>query len=216
MHTYATDAKDRETIPAILAALAVIAALLFNFLIGVLRLQVPWWFDAPAVMGFYGIFHKLYDTTLWRYHLSSVRFSSIPDISGVWVGILKTSYNSPIEIPAVIYINQTWSKISIKLETEHSRSFSTMAALNTDESAESGLKYEYLNEPAVFGVPTLQSHRGTAHLRISFNCQEMEGDYYTGRGRQNIGTISLQFISREHLKREEALKQLSIYKNPCD
>jgi hypothetical protein len=55
----------------------------------------------------------------------------------------------------------------------------------------------------------MQSHRGTGHLYISSDDKAMKGDYYTGRGRQNMGTIVLQFISRTHLKREDALNQMS-------
>src|SRR6266699_5011206 len=209
MHSYTTDAKDREAVPALLAVLAVGTTLLFNYLLEILQLRIPWWIDAPAVMGFYGLFHNLFDNILWRVQLGPVRFSSIPDIRVVWAGKIKSSYNNGVEIPVVFYIRQTWSKLSIQLETDNSRSFSTMAALNTDEATECFLRYEYLNEPAVFGAVSMQSHRGTGHLYISSDNKAMNGDYYTGRGRQNMGTIVLQFISRTLLKREDALDQMS-------
>ncbi|NJL40243.1 MAG: hypothetical protein HC899_28465 [Leptolyngbyaceae cyanobacterium SM1_4_3] len=188
MHTYATDAKDRETIPLWLAALAVAATLFLNYLLKALNFQVPWWIDAPSVMGFYGLLYELFDNLLWRLRFKAIHLSEIPNIRGTWVGIVKSSYDGGTETRGVIlYVRQTWSKLSVQAETETSRSFSTMAVVNTSNSPESGLKYEYINEPGTFSVQTMQTHRGTANLRLTPDGATLKGEYYTGRGRQNIG-----------------------------
>lgn len=209
MHTYATDARDRDKVPIILAVVAVVATLAFLALVQKLNIQIPWWLDAPSVMGFYGIFHLLYDRVLWRLHLGPIPLSQIPNVGGVWAGVLTSSYNNGTKIDIVFYIKQTWSKIAIRTETVTSTSFTTMAVLNTEENLDPGLKYEYLSEPGAFVKETMHIHKGTGHLRLSSDGKTLTGEYYTGRGRQTFGTLELHFISREKLSREEALKRLA-------
>jgi hypothetical protein len=208
MHSYATDAKDRESIPLWLAVLAVASTLSLNYLLRALQLQVPWWIDAPSVMGFYGIWYTVFDSFLWRLQLGFIHFSDIPDIRGTWVGVIKSTYGGETEVPKVIlYVHQTWSQLSIQVNTGTSRSFSTMAVVNTSKSSEAGLKYEYLNEPGTFSIQTMNAHRGTANLRLTSDGITLKGEYYTGRGRQNIGDMIFHKVSTQFLTRDIALKQ---------
>lgn len=212
MHTYATDAKDREFIPLWLAAFAVASTLLLNYVLKILGLQIPWWVDAPSVMGFYGLLYEIFDNFLWQLGLGSIRLSEIPNIRGTWVGVIKSSYGGGTEVRGVvIYVRQTWSKLSVQIETENSRSYSTMAVVNTDNSPEYGLKYEYMNEPATFSLQTMQTHRGTANLRLARDGITLKGEYYTGRSRQNIGDMVFRLVSAQYLAREEALNQASSF-----
>lgn len=210
MHTYATDSKDRETIPLWLAALAVANALLLNHLLRALNLQIPWWIDAPSVMGFYGLFYTIFNNYLWRFRFKSICLSEIPDIRGTWIGCVKSSYGGGAEVQGVLlYVRQNWSKLSVQVETGNSRSFSTMAVVNTHNSSESGLKYEYISEPGALSIQTMQTHRGTASLRLSPDGFTLKGEYYTGRGRQNIGEMIFRKVSSQFLSRENALKQVN-------
>lgn len=208
MHAYASDAEDRKTVPTVLAVLAVAATLLLVYLIQTLKLQIPWWVDAPSVMGFYGIFYGLYNRVLWRLHIGPIRLSMIPDVSGVWAGVLTSSYNTETKINIVFFIDQTWSKIRIRTATETSTSFTTMAAFYT-ESNEPGLTYEYLSKPGPFAKETMHMHPGTGHLDLSSNGRTLEGQYYTGRDRQTFGSLKLYFVSKEKISFEDALKRLT-------
>lgn len=205
MHAYATDV-DRKGVPIVIAIISIGVTLLFLYITQALKITIPWWADTPSVMGFYGILYTIYDRFLWQQHIGSIRFSNIPDVSGVWAGELTSSYNNETKIDIVFYIHQTWSRIAIRTETATSTSFTTMAALNTDESLDPGLKYEYLSEPGAFATPTMQIHKGFGHLQLSTDGRSMTGNYYTGRGRQTYGTIKLHFISKKKISREEALK----------
>ncbi len=209
MHTYATDAEDRNIVPMILAVVAIAATLIFIFVIQTLKIQIPWWIDAPSIMGFYGIFYQIYNRALWRTQFGLLHLSQIPDVNGIWAGVLTSSYNNGTKIDIVVYIKQTWSKIAIRTETATSTSFTTMAALNTDESLDPGLKYEYLSEPEAFATETMHIHKGTGHLRLSSDNRTLIGEYYTGRGRHTFGTLELSFVSKEKLSRGEALKRLN-------
>lgn len=53
------------------------------------------------------------------------------------------------------------------------------------------LIYDYLNEPNSDAVETMHMHRGTARLVLT-GADQLEGDYYTGRDRSNIGVIKLR------------------------
>lgn len=208
MHAYATDASERKSIPVWLAFLAVVAALLLNFILKSMKLEVPWWIDAPSVMGFYGLIYQWFDKSLWCQKFQFISFSSIPNLKGTWVGVIHSSYNGGTDVPGIIlYIRQTWTGINIRLVTQTSSSYSIMAAVNTHDSSEPSLKYEYLNEPSALSVDTMNAHRGTANLQLSPDGKELQGDYFTGRGRQNLGTMQFKFVSPNYLQREEALRQ---------
>lgn len=207
MHAYATDV-DRKGVPIALAVISIGVTLLFLYVIQTLKINIPWWIDTPSVMGFYGILYALYDRALWRLHFGNFRLSHIPEVSGVWAGKLTSSYNNGTKVDIVFTIEQTWSRISIRTETETSTSSTTMAALNTDEYLDPGLKYEYLSEPGAFATPTMLIHRGTGHLRLSADGKMLTGDYYTGKGRQTFGTIELRLVSHRKVSREEALSLL--------
>lgn len=207
MHAYATDI-DRKGVTIILALISIGATLFFLYVTQTFRINIPWWIDTPSVMGFYGILYALYDRVLWRLQVGGLRLSHIPDVKGVWAGELTSSYKDGTKIDIVFFIEQTWTKISIRTETETSTSATTMAALNTDEYLEPGLKYEYLSEPGAFATPTMQIHKGTGHLRLSPDGQRLIGDYYTGKGRMTFGTIELRLASKKKVSREDALKLL--------
>ncbi|BAZ28330.1 hypothetical protein NIES4074_07610 [Cylindrospermum sp. NIES-4074] len=210
MHTYATDAKDRELIPLWLAAAAVAATLLLNYLLKVLNLEVPWWVDAPSVMGFYGLFYQLFDEYLWIQKIGFLRFSDIPNLQGTWVGVIKSSYQGGTEFPGVIlYVRQTWSKISIQLETEKSKSKSIMAAVCTESSSEPGLRYEYSNEPNAFNSQAMNSHKGIVNLVLSPDKKTLTGSYFTSQTRQTYGEMVFERVSNQCLTRQEALRKVN-------
>ena len=64
MHPYATDSQERKTIPLFIAAFAVISALALSRLLQLIHW--PGWVDAPATMGFYGIYYDLFRRWFWR------------------------------------------------------------------------------------------------------------------------------------------------------
>jgi hypothetical protein len=211
MHTYATD-SDRGRVTIILAFVAIVVTFGVNALVQKWSIQFPWWwFDSPSVMLFYGILYQLYNRVLWRLHIPVLDLPTIPDYNGVWAGVLTSSHKdatgSDTKIDIVFYIKQTWSEISIRTETVTSTSYTTMAAIYT-KSYEPGLRYEYESKPGAFATTTMHTHPGTGYVRLSPDGKKLTGEYYTGRDRVTFGTFALQFVSKEELSREEALKRL--------
>lgn len=187
MHEYATDASDRSRAPIIFAVISVVIAIWIHSR----NLPVPWWVETPSYMAIYGIIYQVYERFLWRW------FSGIPDLRGTWKGMIRSNYNGGTGIPASLHIQQNWKHICVRIKTGDSWSSSTMAALNTDSAREPGLKYEYLNEPNIRSVSTMQIHRGTARMRLLPDKVRLEGEYYTGRERMNTGSLEFKHVSRK-------------------
>ncbi len=207
MHAYATDARDRDYVHQFLAVLAVVAALALHWVIATLKITVPFWVDAPSVMGFYVMLRALYDRYLWHLRVFGMPLSEVPDLRGTWVGELRSDFGGGTIVPGVVLrVQQSWSKLAVRLQTEHSSSRSESATLNTDKSPHAGLSYTYLNEPNGLSVGTMELHRGSARLRLTADIDMLEGDYFSGRGRRNLGEMRFHRISRALVSREEALR----------
>jgi len=155
----------------------------------------------------YGGLVFLYECWGWRW------LSTIKNLNGTWVGAISTSHNCGTSIPCVMRVRQTWTLISIELETEQSCSHTTMAALYDDQPGDIGLKYEYLSEPKNLAVQTMQTHRGICTLAINIDSMglRLSGGYFTGRGRETRGEITLHHVSRESLSFDTALKLVPHY-----
>ena len=91
-------------------------------------------------------------------------------------------------------IRQSWTNISIFLRGKESRSLSLTASILTQETEGVILSYQYRNDPNVDAPAALMPHYGTTRLVLSPDEATLDGDYYSARGRQNIGIL--------HLKRE--------------
>jgi hypothetical protein len=196
MHPYAVDSGERRLIPFLIAAASVLAAWLFYQILGTLAIVIPWWFDAPAVMGFYGMFYTVFDRWLWRTpFMHKIRMVNIPDLNGKWTGFLASSYDEHRTRHSInVTVYQTWSRIQIVLQTERSNSHSLMASIRTENPAGPELSYEYLNEPHADAKGTMHIHRGTNRLTLYSDKGKtmLDGEYYTGRDRLNYGTLHLE------------------------
>lgn len=130
----------------------------------------------------------LFDRHLWKSKLS--KLSKIPNINGDWEGKIETSHNGREEIDVKVTIKQTWSSISIILETANSRSKSEVASISMSKSR---LVYQYFNEPSFSSVKTLHKHYGITMLDFKGN-DILKGFYFTDRDRQTHGDINLKRI----------------------
>ena len=189
MHPY--ELQGRRRIEFSLAVLSVLLVWLTHTGLSTFSFELPWWLSAPSVAGFYCGLYWVFDRHVWTVPvLRTVGLVGVPDLNGKWDGIIKSSYDKAGSAHSVsVFIRQRWSKISIRLETEHSRSQSVMASLKTGDVPQPELAYLYVNEPKAMSQGTMNMHRGTAILEL--NGGALEGEYYTGRGRREFGTISL-------------------------
>jgi len=188
-HPYAHSSQRLATVW--LAVLGIFSAWLWGVAIRYFDLNVPWWLDTPAVFGFYGMFHCLFDRFIWRRGI--FRFlHNIPDLNGRFDVVIRTSHDSHETLrEGTVSIVQSWSNIVIRLETADSNSCSVCAWLSEEPGAGFTLTYVYFNNPKPAAPSQLIPHYGTAFVTFS-DIRNCNGSYYAGRGRTNYGALTFK------------------------
>ena len=155
---------------------------------------LPWWIEAPSVIGFYGILHKWFETKLWRNRYIRMFFEiKTPIIDGDWSGSI-TSHSSHAngQIPIKKFcIKQTWTHVAIYLETETSESHSFEASMNVDEFGTARIHYQYMNKPKDNAPETMHVHYGSASAKLD-DQRALQTEYYSGRDRNNTGSFEVK------------------------
>lgn len=197
MHPYATDSNERRSVPIYIALLSIIVAFLLGMFLESTSLTIPWWFDSPAIIGFYSIIFYFFEKSLWKYKIFRwIGIVKLPNLNGTWKGTVISSYDEHLKKHETTFtIRQNWHRISIVGQFERSKSYSLTASIIVDYQPETTLSYEYRNEPISSAVETMEIHRGFISLTLNPNGQELSGTYYSGRGRQNIGELKLERVS---------------------
>jgi hypothetical protein len=190
-HPYVTDSDERKIVTFCLAVVALGVAIAASSLLKRLSIELPTWVDGPSSFSLFGLFYAAFKKWLWaRPFLHKVGLVKVPRIDGTWSGYIVTSFdggNSKHDVD--VQIRQDWTEMSIALKGSHSKSKSCVGSIMVKEGVQ--LAYEYVNEPAPGAVDTMHAHRGYARLDLSANGNSLDGEYYSGRDRQNIGTIHL-------------------------
>ena len=192
MHPYATDSNEHRLVVGTLALLSVIGMWIFQWGCTRLSITLPWWIEAPSVMGLFGLFITIFDRNVWRWSLLRVLgIVKVPVLACSWEGNVISSHDQhECPIPAKVKIIQTWTHILLAFETENSESKSISASIFLDRDRVPTLNYEYQNQPKAASAPTMHIHQGTACLKLK-NDESLEGEYYTGRDRQSYGYVKL-------------------------
>lgn len=188
MHAYTADAPDRRIAPIVIGALAIFLALGLSKLLTVVDISPPWWIDTPSVLGFYWPLWRIYDRWAWKWRRGPFTLSTVRDFSGSWHGVVTSSYDST-EVEATVTIVQRWLSILITLETQWSRSHSTMAQVSGEGLQEPSLRYVFRNQPRPLSPPTMAAHQGIAYMRLSRDRNELNGDYEAAMQRNTAGRM---------------------------
>lgn len=197
---YTTDSDERRNIPLIIAIFSIASAWVLPTLVNVmLNRDIPWWVEAPSVFGFYEIYFRIFNRHLWKLPLLS-HFSiiNVPNIGGKWIGKLSSSYNdysTPVDIE--VLISQTWEEIELCLITNASTSRNITCSIMITQNHEPTISYDYINEPKIDAKKTMHMHRGSARLYLKKDGNTLEGDYFSGRDRKEMGDISLKRVRFE-------------------
>ncbi len=189
MHSY--EIEGRKGVFIILATPSFLLVWLVDFTSKAVGIDPPWWITTPSFAGFYSVLHMLFDRYIWRSKiLHRVGLIKVPNLNGKWKGAIRSSYShNGSERPVSVVITQRWSKILIRLDSADSHSYSESATLRSADPDAPELAYLYLNEPKTGAVDSMAMHRGTAIMRLRESA--LAGNYYTDRGRREIGTIRL-------------------------
>ena len=189
MHSY--EVEGRAKVVVSLAVASMLIVWLLHVVLDAIDFQPQWWLSVPSFAGCYSVLYWLFDRYVWRLGLlRRLKLFQLPDLDGKWVGEIESSYSQDGRAYSVsVVILQRWSKVLVRLETEHSRSRSVAATLRTIDLPNPELSYQYVNEPKPNAPGTMEMHRGTATLELIGS--SFEGGYYTGRGRGEVGTVTL-------------------------
>jgi hypothetical protein len=204
MHSYASDSNDRKVAPWVIGGIAVIVAFLFSALVEWQKIKVPWWIETPTIMTTYGIVYWLYNRFGWKWRVCDIHFSEIPNFSGTWYGEINSNHGDGTKVGAMFHLHQTWSDLCVELETKTSRSFSVMAAVNVTPGPTEGLTFQYSNAPRNTATDTMNAHVGFNHFRLSPDGKTLEGEYFSGRGRQTYGSIKLVRVGQKRMTYDQA------------
>jgi hypothetical protein len=188
---------------AVLSAVSLAVVWAFNGIVKAFWREVPIWIETPSVVAVLVALYALFDRHLWSWPVFRMfRVVDFPDLRGRWTGRVRSTDSREAE--AVLEIDQTASKVIVSLYTEGSQSVSQIADFKPATNGALQLHYSYRNEPAPHSPGSMQIHVGTGALTYFEDMNVLEGEYYTGRGRQTYGTMRFQFDSRTVLRRFRA------------
>lgn len=116
---------------------------------------------------------------------------------GAWTGTIASSYTEFEKThPVTVTIEQTWTKMAVRLSAAGSRSWSVTASVLANAPEGLVLTFLFDNEPRAESVSTMQRFRGTTVL-VGNDSGQLEGHYYTGRGRGTHGSLKLRRLLHE-------------------
>ena len=190
MHPYTIDTNERIYTIFFIAIVSILLSYYINFKLIQLDIAFPWWAESPSVLFLFWLLYSLYDNVLWKF-FSTIGLSKIPIIDGNWHCTGYSSYDN-YKFESKVSVKQRWSKIRITFRGDFSYSYSIAASilLNAPDSDLPLLIYVYWNIPNPDAKRTMHPHRGTTILFLSD--EYLEGEYYSGRDRQNYGKIRLE------------------------
>ena len=193
MHDYAIDSRERVFVVRILFMASAIASGIAPALIPSDLLPIRWLLPIPSIALVFGVSYWAFDNWLWRWQfLRVMRLISVPDLRGTWTGTIASSYSAFEKNPQVtVTIEQTWTKMVVRLNAAESRSWSITASVLTNAPEGLVLTYLFDNEPKAESISSMQRFRGTTVL-VNAEPGLLEGHYYTGRGRETHGSLELR------------------------
>ncbi len=192
MHPYSIDTEERKNILLSLAIIGVAFSWSFYKILGNYQISLPWWVESPSILFFYGVLFIVFDKWAWKI-FGRIGFVKTPNLNGEWNGDLKTSFDEhSSEVKATLKIFQDWTKIKIILITKGSSSYNETASFVIEAPEGIHLSYQYINEPKSSATKTMRIHRGTARLLFNEKENTLVGEYYSGRDRQNFGSLNFK------------------------
>ena len=198
MHDYALDSRERVLVVRILFMASALVSGIAAALIPSDLLPMRWLLPIPSIALVFGVSYWAFDNWLWRWRfLRVLRLIGVPDLRGAWTGTIASSYTGFKKTePVTVTIEQTWTKMVVRLNAAESRSWSITASVLTNSPEGLVLTYLFDNDPEAESVRTMERFRGTTVL-VSTAPDRLEGHYYTGRGRETHGSIKLRRQVRE-------------------
>ena len=192
MHDYAIDSRERVLVVKLLFMASALVSGVAAALIPSDLLPMRWLLPIPSIALVFGVSYWAFDNWLWRWRfLRVLRLISVPDLRGAWPGTVASSYTEFEHQQSVtVTIEQTWTKMIVRLNAAESRSWSLSASILTNAPEGLVLTYLFDSQPEAGSDKTMERFRGTVVL-VSISADRLEGYYFTGRGRETHGSLKL-------------------------
>jgi hypothetical protein len=162
--------------------------------------QWPWLsisLGGLSAFAIFGILFWFFDKFIWKLKWIH-EIAGIPDFSGTWEGVLKSSFNDALEIPVTMVIKQNWSKLSVVSTFPESQSGSDSAHIEVSQSEGPLLKFTYVNRATNISWDE-KAHQGTNELffqdidKKTKRYNLIRAYYYNNREKHgNTGIITLK------------------------
>lgn len=186
MILYALDTNIRTKIIAWIGIVAASTSVFASIVVSKFPDSLPPLITAPSTIAIFGVFYYLFDNYLWKWKLF-INIHGIPDINGEWEGVINRSdvitEETENDIPIIITVSQTWSKIDLILEnnddeccTGRTRSFARSATFNIQNPTVKLLRYIWEYEKA-HGFSELR-------LRDDNGVKSLEGPYHSSANKK--------------------------------
>ncbi len=187
----------------VLVAISTVFSYLISLFLKKLQFNIPFYIDLPiSAIGIYSIFFWLFDNYLWKFSFfKRIGIIIADDLNGKWVGVVKSSYDDfKTDIQAELNIKQTATRVKICGIFNQSKSVSVHENFSRSEIDDNvALFYFFRNEPKYDAVATMAIHEGSAKLIYNKDKDELSGYYYSGRDRNNNGTIEVKRLKTKKL-----------------
>jgi len=179
---------DRLQISAITATTIVVSSVFASIFSWSLDLGVVPYIGVTAIA--MGILIGWFEKDLWKLRFLHPRLVDRPVIDGNWKGTISSLWENPEtgkridDIDAQVTIQQTLSKIYIRLQTKSSSGNLIDGTIRNEHDGAKLLVATYFNEPEIETKATNPSHKGTMILRIEPGDNfpsDLVGTYWTDR-----------------------------------
>lgn len=178
----------------ILIGISVFFVYLIFTLVEKYQINLPFYVAIPSIPAIYGFLFILFDGYLWKWKIfKTLGVVIADDLNGVWEGQSKSSYDScKKDIKTKLKIKQTATSVVINGEFENSKSVSLNANFERSDVDDGiALFYFYRNEPNYDAMESMAMHEGSVKLVYDKKENSLTGSYYSGRNRNNFGTIKV-------------------------
>lgn len=194
MHEYSIDVEHNK----VYFWLAVISILIsggISSFLNALIITIPFieFTVSIAAIGVFGALYAIFDKCIWKWKIfKMLGLVQTPNLNGTWEGEFKSSYHDfKEEFPAVLIIEQTWSKICIRGKFNYSTSSSYTTSLKINSGGGIKLMYSYYNDKSPQAYKEgMSNHRGYGSLEITND--SITGYYFNNpTTNANHGTLTL-------------------------
>lgn len=178
----------------ILIGISTLIVYLIFYVLKKYQVDVPFYFSIPSIPSVYAGLFWLFNNYAWKWGVfRKIGLVVADDLNGEWEGVSKSSYdNFQKNIATKLTIRQTATDIVICGLFEKSKSVSLNANFEkSDVDNGTALFYFYRNEPNYDAIETMAMHEGSVKLIFDKKDNSLKGSYYSGRDRNNYGTIEV-------------------------